>query len=154
MDKKLTGPLGRRRDCHVFLLLNTCGSMRGYKIQILNSTVAGLISEMRHIAARAPTSNVLVHALTFGTEAFWVVRETPIAQFEWKDVYQGGGEASAGKALDLVIDALDRLDSAKRFYPAILILLGDGPPTDDFWTSAAAPNAQAWSSCNTCSNFY
>src|ERR1700730_13648848 len=131
-----TNPLGGgipRRDCHVIWLLDNSGSMRGAKIQSLNYAVFSVTDAMIAAAARHPTSNFFVRALSFADDVSWVVANpVPISEFQWKDIYQSAGKAALGRALNAVTEALDDFDQARRYFPPILILVSDGQPTDYF----------------------
>lgn len=125
------GKFGPRRDVHFFWILDGSTSMRGEKIQSLNFAVASAIPEMRKVAAKHPSANVLLRALRFATGVDWITpRPTPLSEFQWRDI-QADGETSMGLALSAVCDELDKLDTSRRYYPPALILVTDGHPTDE-----------------------
>src|SRR5262249_48765996 len=60
----------------------------------------------------------------------WIVREpTPISELQWHDIV-ADGDTATGKAVNAVVDELDKIDPRHRFYPPILVLVTDGRNTD------------------------
>jgi uncharacterized protein YegL len=128
---RLGGPLAARREVHFFWLLDGSTSMlRGSRIQSLNFAVASAIPEMQRAASQQWKAKVLVRALRFASDVEWVIAQpTPIDKFEWRDI-PADGETAMGKALWSVADELDKLDTTRRYFAPVIILVTDGEPTD------------------------
>jgi uncharacterized protein YegL len=115
---------------HFFWLLDGSSSMEGKKIQSLNFAVAEAIPPIRRTAESVPAMRLLVRALRFATDVDWIVREpTPIAELQWQDI-AAGGDTSTGKAINAVVDELDKIDVRHRHYSPVIVLVTDGRNTD------------------------
>lgn len=126
----LPGGPTSRLPMHFFWLLDGSSSMDGKKIQSLNFAVAETIPSIRRTAESVAGLRLLVRALRFATDVDWVVREpTPIAELQWHDI-AAGGDTSTGKAINAVIDELDKIDVRHRHYPPVVVLVTDGRNTD------------------------
>jgi uncharacterized protein YegL len=118
------------RDIHFIWLVDASTSMQGAKIQSLNYAIANALPEMRRSAADNPYARVLVRCIRFATHAEWIIPEpVPLESFQWSDIV-ADGETAMGEALMLVADELETLQAGGRFFPAVLILVTDGYPTD------------------------
>jgi uncharacterized protein YegL len=130
----LTGWPTAKLPMHLFWLLDGSSSMAGHNIQSLNFAGSDAIPLIRKAADRAPGLTLLVRALRFATDVDWIVREpTPISEFQWHDIVADGDTATGkatGKAVNAVVDELDKIDTRRRFYPPILVLVTDGHHTD------------------------
>jgi uncharacterized protein YegL len=115
---------------HFFWLLDGSSSMAGQKIQSLNFAVGDAIPPIKKTAESVPGVRLLVRALRFATDVDWIVREpTPINELQWHDIV-ADGDTATGKAVNAVVDELDKIDPRHRFYPPILVLVTDGRNTD------------------------
>jgi len=127
---ELPGGARARRTMHFFWLLDGSSSMAGEKIQALNFAVGEAIAPIRRVAESVPEVRLLVRALRFATDVDWIVREpTPIAEFQWHDI-AADGDTAMGKAVNAVVDELDRIDVTQRFFRPVILLVTDGRNTD------------------------
>ena len=119
---------------HFFWLLDGSSSMAGQKIMALNFVVWDAIPPIRRAFTRVPALRLLVRAVRFATDVDWIIREpTPISELEWHDIVADRDTATGkatGKAVDAVVDELDKIDTSRRLYPPILVLVTDGRNTD------------------------
>jgi uncharacterized protein YegL len=135
MTEMMSGPLlpggpTARLPMHFFWLLDGSSSMAGQKIQSLNFAVGDAIPPIRKTAEGVPGLRLLVRALRFATDVEWIVREpTPVADLQWRDI-RADGDTATGRAINAVVDELDKIDARHRFYPPILVLVTDGRNTD------------------------
>jgi uncharacterized protein YegL len=128
---QLPGGQTQRRDMHFFWLLDGSSSMAGEKIQSLNFAVAQAIPGMQSVAAKNPQARLLVRVLRFADRAEWIVQEpTPITELQWETDIAAKGETAMGQALAAVVDELDKVDTSRRFFPPVIILVTDGHSTD------------------------
>jgi uncharacterized protein YegL len=126
----LPGGQTARVPMHFFWLLDGSSSMAGQKIQSLNFAVGEAIPPIRRTAENVAGLRLLVRALRFATDVDWIVREpTPIAELQWHDIV-ADGDTATGKAINAVVDELDKIDRRHRFYPPVLVLVTDGRNTD------------------------
>lgn len=109
----------------LFFVIDTSGSMAGAKIGALNDAMTNILSELQYEGFPMEVS-VLLYSKTVR----WMY-EGPIdiSEFEWKNV-EANGMTAMGKACVAI---------AKRFTEdevsndvAIIIIISDGYPTDDF----------------------
>ena len=118
---------------HFFWLLDGSSSMAGHKIQSLNFAVWDAIRQIRRTFAGVPGLRLLVLAPRFAINVDSIIREpTPINELEWHDIV--ADDTATGKATtrrpNAVVDELDKIDTRRRFYPPILVLVTDGRNTD------------------------
>src|SRR5690348_6893579 len=126
----LPGGPTAKMPMHFFWLLDGSSSMAGQKIQSLNFAVGDAIPPIRKTAEAVPGLRLLVRALRFATDVDWIVREpTPINELQWHDIV-ADGDTATGKAVNAVVDELDKIDPRHRYYSPILVLVTDGRNTD------------------------
>jgi len=144
MDDMPGGKISHR-PLHFFWLADCSGSMGvDGKIQALNTAIKEAIPEMRKAAQGHPEVEVKVRAIKFSTGAQWhISQETPVETFEWKDL-SADGVTDLGKALDLLVDALDMQKIGTRAKPPVLVIVSDGQPTDDWQSSLEKLNKLPW----------
>lgn len=120
------------REVHFFWILD-CSESMSYdgKIQSLNDAISNAIPHMKDIAADNPHAKLIVKAIKFSHGANIHIPDTPIEDFEWKNL-STSGLTDMGKALSLVADNLKIPPMPSKGYPPVLVLISDGMPTDDF----------------------
>ncbi len=131
MSDRLGGAV-QRKPLHFIFVLDVSGSMlRGGRIQALNNAISEVVPHLRDEARNNPHAEMLVRVLAFANEPTWIIEQpTPIEQFHWQRldaVPQGFTEL--GSALQMLAGAVNELDGAAGFPPAI-ILVSDGLPTE------------------------
>lgn len=117
-----------------FIWIADCSSSMGAngKMDALNQAIRNALPQMRRVAEENPNAEVLVRAIRFSSGASWHVAEpTPIDDFQWEDLVQGG-VTDMGKAFELLAGELSIPPMSERALPPVLILVTDGQPTDDF----------------------
>ena len=128
-------PQLKKRDLHLYFLLDTSGSMEeGGKIQSLNEAIRQAAPIIRDAASNEARGNLIVHAIEFNSGARWISAELaqgiPGAQFEWSSNLEANGETDMGLAMEMVSQTLPHLPN-NAFRP-VLVLVTDGMPSDNF----------------------
>ena len=138
MLKRPGGALSSR-PLHFFWVADCSGSMaRDGKIQALNHAAREALPHMRQVATGNPHARSLVRVLRFGTGAQWQTDEpVPIERFTWSDL-GAGGVTDLGRALEMLAETLESPAMPERALPAVVVLVSDGQPTDDFDAGLAA----------------
>lgn len=127
---ELPGGPADRRPMHFFWLLDGSTSMTGAKIQALNFAVGEAIPGMRRAADSAPEVRLMVQVLRFASGIDWIVPDpTPIAELQWRDI-AAGGDTAMGRALNAVVDEFDKIDTSRKYFAPVIILVTDGKNTD------------------------
>jgi len=121
-----------KRQLNFYYILDISGSMStNGRIQALNQSVRQSIPKMVEAAKSSPNAELIVHAVTFGSDAKWhIYPGVPIESFVWQDV-SASGTTTMGAALNLVCDDLEN-NMPSRSLPPVLVLVSDGHPTDSF----------------------
>jgi len=133
-----------RRQLHIFLMLDTSGSMQGNRIASLNYSIRAALPELRKVSAENPEIDVRLRALSFSTGVQWTIEApTPVDQIEWRDV-EAQGETALGLALQTVAGQLTEAGLPGRQLPPLLVLVSDGYPSDDFEGGMAALQASRY----------
>ncbi|MFJ6677411.1 VWA domain-containing protein [Actinosynnema sp. NPDC091369] len=115
----------------VIVLADVSGSMQGEKIAQLNSSIAMMF---RTFAAEdSVRGQICAAVITFGGEnAVLHQAMTPAGQLDWTDMV-AGGRTPLGHALQLATSMLEDSEQVPvRAFPATLVLVSDGAPTDDW----------------------
>lgn len=122
----------RRRQLHMFFLLDCSGSMEGENIRSLNYAMRSAIPEMRKAAEDNVEVDVMVRAICFADGAIWHIGQ-PIAvqDMDWKDL-TARGHTAMGAALKLAAEQLTPAGMPGPQLRPVMILVSDGKPTDDF----------------------
>jgi uncharacterized protein YegL len=127
---ELPGGPADRRPMHFFWLLDGSTSMTGAKIQALNFAVGEAIPGMRRAADDRPEVRLLVQALRFASDVDWIIPDpTPVAELQWRDI-PAGGDTAMGKALNAVVDEFDKIDTSRKYFAPVIIMVTDGRNTD------------------------
>lgn len=119
------------RPMPVIVLADVSGSMRGEKIALLNRSIATMLTEFGH--EDSARGEIHVAVVTFGGDSAAVhQRMVPAGQAVWSDM-TASGRTPLGAAFDAVRTILNNPnDVPERAFPATLVLVSDGAPTDDW----------------------
>lgn len=133
------------RPLHFIWIVGCSSSMAANgKIQALNNSIREAIPHLQQVADDNPNANVLVRAIKFSSGAQWHITEpTPVTEFKWTDLTADGAR-DMGKALLMVAEQLKIPPMTERGLPPVLILITDGPPTDDISRGLQAVMDQPW----------
>lgn len=113
----------------LFLLIDTSGSMDGYKIQSVNDTMDNVILNFQE-AAHTSGVDIYISVLTFSRKVEWMYPESKhVLDFSWSSL-DAGGMTCLGKACLALNDSLCALEEDNE--KNVIILMSDGCPTDDF----------------------
>lgn len=113
----------------LYLLIDTSGSMEGYKIQSVNDTMENVILNFQE-AAHMSGSDIYISVLTFSRKVEWMYdRPKHVLDFSWSPL-EAGGMTCLGKACLMLDEALT--STAEDNDKNVVILMSDGCPTDDF----------------------
>ncbi|HEX5405045.1 MAG TPA: VWA domain-containing protein [Pseudonocardiaceae bacterium] len=122
------------RPMPVVLLVDVSGSMDGEKIELLNRSVAEML---RAFAAEdSVRGEIHVAVIVFGGETARLHQPiTPAVQVSWAEM-TASGRTPLGAALTMVNALLADQDVVPdQAFPATLVLVSDGAPTDE-WQEA------------------
>jgi len=116
----------------VYLVLDTSYSMKGEKINELNSALAEFVHAVQEDEMAAISAEIAV--VTFGGSVTQILDFSSIER-QHMPVLQANGNTPMGEAVEL---ALDQLEQTKRIYSKMgvdyfqpwLVLMTDGEPTD------------------------
>lgn len=144
MSKRSGGELASR-PLHFIWIVDCSSSMAANdKIQALNNAIHEAILHLQQVADDNPNANILVRAIKFSSGAQWhITQPTLVAEFKWTDLV-AGGVRDMDKALLMVAEQLKIPPMAERGLPPVLILVSDGPPTDDISKGLQAIMNQPW----------
>ena len=119
------------RPLHFIWIADCSRSMRGDKIQSLNTAIRESIPEMRKVASENPHANVLVCVIKFSSGASWhMPNATAVERFQWNDLTTDG-VTDLGRALLLAASEMKMPPMDPRGLPPVLVLVTDGYPTDN-----------------------
>ena len=127
---------GARKSLHLFVLIDTSGSMKGDRIAGLNEAMSTIIPELKAAAEVNPMADLYFSVIEFSTQATWIHKMMPMDEVpNWKSV-EYGGLTDLGAALQLVNEVMTPADMpaglGRRNAPPVLVLLSDGYATDDW----------------------
>lgn len=122
------------RRLPVYLVLDTSGSMTGEPIEQVKNGVQMLVSALRQDPYALETAHLSV--VTFDTKAQQVVPLTELTAFQCPNL-QASGVTELGAALTLVAERASQevektTQSSKGDWKAMVFLMTDGVPTDDW----------------------
>ena len=114
----------------VVLLLDVSGSMSGEKIDNLNKAVQDMLDTFAE--EEKMETEILVSAITFGSQAVLHIPYTKASQIQWK-MLQADGMTPMGAALRMAKDMIeDREITPSRAYRPTIVLVSDGQPNDSW----------------------
>lgn len=126
---------GMKPVSHLFLILDTSGSMMGRRIEMLNEVFSEVISTFEIINHDV---EIRIAALEFNTHARWLYDiPVPIGEFQWP-LLEAEGLTALGEALKTLNDKmnseafLNHESCPAGVLPSLLIVMTDGVPTDSY----------------------
>ncbi len=142
----------KRRQCIIYLLIDSSGSMDGEKIESVNYAIPDVLDSIKQLNDDNPEAEIKVAIMTFATDWNWV---TPIPQkpedlkISWSDL-KASGCTSLGKACDELDRVMHRVesggfhdDSAGALKPGV-IFITDGMPTDNYQSALDKLKKNHW----------
>ena len=121
---------------HLFLMIDTSGSMAGAKIGAVNDTMDSLLEELQGLSAEGYALDLSV--LQFARNCHWMYEEAiEIEDFQWKEL-NCGGMTSLGQAC---LKLTKRIENIPKEDSVEILLMSDGCPTDDYDEGLDALNA-------------
>lgn len=119
-----------RKQLPVILLLDTSGSMEGYRIEALNSAVKDMLNSF--LEEENTRAEIQVSIITFGGEAKLHTDITPVKDIIWSDLI-AAGLTPLGGALDIAKEMIE--DRKKIKIAPNVVVVSDGMPNDDWHKS-------------------
>lgn len=128
-----------RKLLPIIYVIDTSGSMEGYKISSVNEAIRETVDVLREISEENPSAELKIGILTFSSNAEWITQDgfKFLEDYYWNDL-QAGGLTDFGSALCELDKKLSRngfLDDPIGYKIPVIIFLSDGEPTDDNWES-------------------
>ncbi len=124
-----------RRTMVLFFVIDTSGSMSGYKIGAVNAAIEEVIPEIKNISESNADAAIKIAALSFSTGASWITSEPVAAEkFKWDDI-DAEGVTDLGRACLALNEKLSTkafMNEARGSYAPVILLMSDGEPTDDY----------------------
>lgn len=118
-----------RKQLPIILLLDTSGSMEGYRIEALNSAVKDMLNSF--VEEENIRAEIQVSIITFGGEAKLHTDITPVKDIIWSDLI-ADGLTPMGDALDIAKEMIE--DRKKIKIAPNVVVVSDGMPNDkDEW---------------------
>lgn len=114
----------------VILLLDSSGSMDGYKIDSLNRSVRDMIASFAD--EESTKAEIHVAVVTFGETAELHQELTPASEIDWEDL-EPSGMTPLGGALRIAKQMIEDKDviPSRAFRPCV-VLVSDGQPNDEW----------------------
>lgn len=137
-----------KRKLHVYFLCDKSTSMEGSKIAALNEGICASVHAIGEALRQHPEVDVIIHALTIGTEAQWHIPEegVPIADFKWQEI-KAGGKTRTGLGINMLCDKFEKDRNNSRGFPPLCLLISDGFYSDSkeyYEGSIARLNKTPW----------
>ena len=139
----LPGGKVEARPLHFIWIIDRSSSMKGDKIQSLNTAIREIIPQMRRIAQSNPYARLMISTITTGAQWRLIQRPTSIENFQWTDI-AARGKRDIGQTLSKTAEFLKAIHIGKHTFPPVLVLISDGHPADDFEEGLRALLAQPW----------
>ena len=125
-----------RKTMVVIFIIDTSGSMEGWKMGAVNSGMMELISEIKEKSEEYSDALIKIAVLLYSDDARWIT-DSPTGDFQWKNL-----DASGSSNLGSAFKALNEKLSVKGFLPAVseafvpqLFLISGSKPSGD-WEDA------------------
>lgn len=117
----------------VILLLDTSGSMSGFKIDALNDACSRMVKKLKEEATKEV--KVTLTIITFGNNGVKLLTNPPhqdVSKYEWQNLCSDGN-TPMGTALKMAKDLIeDKETTPSRIYRPLVVLVSDGQPTDSW----------------------
>lgn len=116
----------------IMLLLDTSGSMRGVKIDTLNSAVRTMLDDFSDLSKNE--TDIVVSIIEFNNGAFRHCPFTTASKVTYQDLTAEGG-TNMGQALCMAKDIIeDKEETPGNAYRPLIILVSDGMPNNGWET--------------------
>jgi uncharacterized protein YegL len=123
-----------RRPLHFIVMGDCSGSMKGPKMQALNTALRAMLPHLLRWEREQLQAQLLIRILGFATVPRWHVPEpTPAAELNarWRDLeYVRQGWTNMGPAFEAVAEVLEPGKLERRALRPAILLVTDGLPTD------------------------
>jgi uncharacterized protein YegL len=133
-DTLMPGGGVARRPLHFIIMADCSGSMKGPKMQALNSALRGMLPHLLRWEREQLKAQLFIRILRFATEARWHVAEpTPVGELNarWRDLeYVHWGWTNMGPAFEAVAEVFEPGKLETRALRPAILLVTDGLPTD------------------------
>ena len=120
---------------HLFLLIDTSGSMSGERIEAINMAFSNVLSSFEIMN---PDVEIRIAVLEFSSSVKWMYEiPQPLDSFKWLPL-ESGGLTQMGEALCELDNKMQRTSFFNSdlcigsIFPSLIILLTDGEPTDNY----------------------
>lgn len=115
----------------IYFLIDTSCSMEGAKIGALNDAMTNIITELK-----SEDVSLEVSVLQYSSKIKWMNdHPVPLSEFEWENMYANGMTAMGEACVEL-----SKAFKDNNNCDAVVIMISDGYPTDDFEEGIAALN--------------
>jgi uncharacterized protein YegL len=115
------------------------------KMEALNCAIKESIPELKQCADDNPFADVFIRTIKFSHGAEWINKDPiPLDNYTWQDLEVSSTDRDIGAALSMVAEELEIPPMTQRALPPVLILIADGPPTDNFENGLQKLLNQPW----------
>lgn len=122
-----------KSELHFIWIVSCSESMnKNGKINSLNDGISHLIPIIKKVTGENPHAQLIMKVIRFSDRANVHISDTPIEDFEWKNLRTSGKNRDLEAALDLVTDSLKIPPIPVKAFPPFLVLIMDSAPTDNF----------------------
>ena len=124
-----------KRAMVVFFLVDVSGSMRGDRINAVNSSIRKLIPELAKREQKNTSAEVKIAIMEYSDNVVWLTRQPqPVKNYAYRDIvideFKVTNMGLAFEELNAKLSRKEFLNSAAGAYTPLIILLTDGIPTD------------------------
>ena len=136
-----------RKVMTLFYVIDTSGSMQGSKIGQVESALEEVMQTLQEISDESDDAEIKIAVLEFSTGARWITPE-PVSPegYRFKS-FEACGVTDMGaafKELDKKLSRNEFLQTAAGAYPPVILLFGDGGPTDNWEGGLASLQSNNW----------
>jgi uncharacterized protein YegL len=125
-----------RKTMVLLFVIDTSGSMMGFKIGSVNLAIEEVIPEIKDISATNADAQIKIAVLQFDSGCRWITSSGPIdaETFHWNQISAQGVTdfGSACKELNSKLSTKEYMKEASGSFAPAIILLSDGEPTDNW----------------------
>jgi uncharacterized protein YegL len=137
-----------RKTMVLFFVIDTSGSMAGFKIGSVNQAIDEVIPEIKDISATNADAQIKIAVLQFDSGCRWITSSGPIEaeQFHWNQISAQGVTdfGSACKELGSKLSTKEYMKEASGSFAPAIILLSDGEPTDNWQPALDQLKQNSW----------